>query len=173
MAADSMINIYERPVVGGARKVRRLKAGGGEALVGAAGTSGILAVVGNLLTLPDPPAAGEDPAPWAEAVALQATRLAVEHSLLDDGRMDCTLLLGWAGRLWTLSHATAIPHPDGIAALGSGEGPALGAIDAMLALHPDMPPQELLGRALKIATRRDRDTAGPVWLELLPADQPG
>jgi ATP-dependent protease HslVU (ClpYQ) peptidase subunit len=168
MAADSLINVYERPIPDGARKIRRLKAGDGEALIGVAGHSGVMAIAGNLLTIDATPD-DEDPQPWAEAIAVQATRLAVEHSLLDDGTMNASLLLGWQGRLWTLSHATAIPHRDGIAAIGSGEGPAIGAIDALLAACPDMPPQQVVARALAVAIERDKHSGGTVWMEYLPA----
>lgn len=167
MAADSMINVYERPIPGGCRKIRRTKAGDGEALIGVAGTSGLVALTG-MLNLDSPPDAGEDPQPWAETVAVQVTRLAVEHSLLDDGVMDGTLLLGWYGRLWTISHATAIPHGDGVAAAGSGEGPAIGAVDTLLAVAPDMPPAEVVTRAVAVAVARDRHSAAPVQLECLP-----
>lgn len=172
MAADSLINVYDRPIVDGARKIRRLKAGGGEVLIGGAGESGILALVGNLLTIDAEPDDDQDPNLWAETIAVQVTQLAAEHSLLDDGRMGACLLLGWRGRLWTISHATAIPHADGIAALGSGEGVAVGVMDALLDAGLDLPPVEILGRAVTLAIARDKHSGGPIWVEYLPAAAP-
>jgi hypothetical protein len=69
---------------------------------------------------------------WAMSVAVELNRWAVETGITQDGRMDGSVLLGWHGRLWTCSEVQAIPHPDGRAALGSGEGPAIGALDALL-----------------------------------------
>lgn len=169
MAADSLINVYERPIPGGARKIRRIKVGDGEILVAASGNSGLMAVAGSLLHVDAEPAEGADPQPWAEAIAVAATQLAMDQSLLDHGTMDGCLLLGWRGRLWTISHATAIPHDDGIAALGSGEGMAIGAIDALLAACPDMPPQQVVARAVDIAIKRDKHSDLPIWVEHLPA----
>jgi hypothetical protein len=168
MAADSTINVYDRPVPDGARKIRRVYAGPSVVLVAVAGESGLLALIGQLQPAPTPDD-GEDPQPWAEQVALQVTRLAVDYSLLDEGRMAGTLLLGWRGRLWTLSHATATPHRDGVAALGSGEGPAVGAMDVLLSTCPDMHPAEVVGRAVTVAMARDRHSGGTVWVESLPA----
>ncbi|HEV2929372.1 MAG TPA: hypothetical protein VGW74_11825 [Propionibacteriaceae bacterium] len=169
MAADSAVNVYDRPIPNGCRKIRRLKVGDGEILLGGAGESGILAIAGNLLTVDAEPDDDQDPQVWAEGIAVQATRLAVEHSLLDEGRMAASLILGWRGRLWTISHATAIPHEDGIAALGSGEGPAIGAMDALLAALPALMPSEVLVRAVEVAIRRDRHSEPPIWVEMLPA----
>lgn len=167
MAADSSINVYDRAVCDGARKIRRLKAGTDGVLVAGAGEAGILAIASQL-QLDQPPDDGDDPQPWVEAVALQATRLAVDLSLLGEGRMAGTLLFGWRGRLWTISHATAIPHADGIAALGCGEGVAIGAIDALLDAGLDVPPAELVVRAVTLACARDRYSEGPIQLEMLP-----
>lgn len=171
MAADSLINVYDRPIPDGARKIRRLKAGDGEVLIGGAGESGILAIAGNLLAVGAEPDDDQDPQVWAERVAVQVTRLAVEHSLLDEGRMAACLILGWRGRLWTISHATAIPHADGIAALGSGEGVAIGAIDALLDAGLEIPPPEVVVRAVTLAIARDKHSAGPIHVEHLGAAQ--
>lgn len=81
--------------------------------------------------------------------------------------MDAHLLLGWNGNLWTINHATAIAHPDGTAAIGSGEGPAIGAIDALLAHRPDMAGEDVVTTAVAIAIERDRHSGHPVHVETL------
>lgn len=169
MAADTLANVYDRPITG-FRKIRRLTTGdGAEFLIGCSGAAGMPSAVSMGLKVETTPADGQDPNLWAEAIAHAVTDLAFEHHQADDGHMDATLLLGWHGQLWTLGNGVAIPHRDGIAAIGSGEGPAIGAIDALLAACPDLPPQDILGRALTIAIARDKHSAGPISLELLPA----
>jgi ATP-dependent protease HslVU (ClpYQ) peptidase subunit len=168
MAADSLVNVYDRAVPAGARKIRRVKAGRSEALVAGAGHSGILAAISRL-NLETEPANQDDAQRWAESVAVQATRLAVDLSLLDDGTMNGTVLLGWGGRLWTISHATAIPHADGIAAIGCGEGLAIGAIDALLDAGLQITPTDLVVRAVTLAIARDGYSEPPIQFEALPA----
>lgn len=169
MAADSLVNVYERPIVDGCRKIRRLTtADGDEFLIGCSGAAGMPSAVTAGLKVETVPSGGEDLQLWAEAIAHAATGLAFDYHQADDGHMDATLLLGWNGELWTLGNGVAIPHRDGVAAIGSGEGPAIGAIDALLAACPDLPLQQVLGRALTIATARDMHSAEPIWVELLP-----
>lgn len=164
MAADSCTNVYERPIVGSATKILRLDAGDDEVLLGLAGAGG-LATVMPLLKLPFTPEDDGVPQAWANEVALAITALAVEHGLVEDGQMDGHLLLGWRGLLWTIVHAMAIPHPDGFAALGSGEGPAIGALDALRIC--DVEPAEAVRLAAEIACRRDRYSMPPIQLEVL------
>jgi ATP-dependent protease HslVU (ClpYQ) peptidase subunit len=88
------------------------------------------------------------------------------------------MLLGCNGRLWSLTHMHAIPHLDGVAAIGSGEGPAIGAVDALLPFTGppwQMLPAEVVFRAVRIGITRDRYSADPILVELLPAreDSPG
>ena len=175
MAADTLTNVYERPIPDGARKIARLPirrttpydGRPPELLIGTAGAGGLLATV-RRLEPPLPPTDGDLQA-WADEIARAVTTAAVDAGLTDEGRMDGTLLLGWAGQLWTLTHYMAIPHADGVAALGSGEGPAIGALDVLLEAYPTQAPGELLTRALRVAAARDRHTGGSVQLELLEA----
>lgn len=169
MAADSMTNVYDRPVPS-VTKVRRLPiGGGGECLIAVCGDGGLADMVTDLLSIDDAPASGADPQPWAAAVSRACTALAVEQGFTDGGRMDGTLLLGWNGRLWSMPHGQAIAHPDGVAALGSGEGPAIGAIDALMACDCDREPADVVVTAVRIAIERDKHSGGPVHLEVLPA----
>lgn len=169
MAADSCVNVYDRPIVGGATKILRLDAGDDEVLLGLAGAGGIASVLPEL-TLPMSPEEGESAQAWANRCAIAITKLAVEHGLVDDGQMDAYLLLGWHGLLWTIVHALAIPHPDGCAALGSGEGPAMGALDALRIC--DVGPEEAVRLAVEIACRRDRHSMPPIQVEVLPSRDP-
>ncbi len=166
MAADSMTNVYERPVAS-ARKIVRLAAGDGEVLIGFAGDGGLPGALVANLKIDGQPAEGEDPQAWAWSVASATTEIGVEAGLVENGRLDGNLLLGWRGRLWTLVHRQAIPHPDGRGALGSGEGPAIGALDAFMAMG--MEPAEAVTRAVQIGCNRDRYSGGPIRLEVLEA----
>lgn len=169
MAADSMTNAYERPISNGARKILRLPAGGnGEALIGVTGSGGLPGVIAAELKIFEAPSEDQDPQPWAHTIARDITKLALDSSLAEDGHMSGTVLFGWGGRLWTLTHAMAIPHEDGIAAVGSGEGPAIGAVDALLvAGMTDLP--QIVARAVAIGINRDRCSGGPIQVEMLPA----
>lgn len=163
MAADSMTTVYDRPIPNAARKIRRLPVGHAEALIGVCGDGGLADLLTTRVTLPSLEGMG-DLQIWAAHVAYVVTDRAIEAGLTEDGRVDGHFLLGHAGQLWTLIHAQAIPHPDGIAALGSGEALAIGAIDALEASND---PVQTLGRALQIACHRDRYSAGPVYVELV------
>lgn len=169
MAADSATNVYGRPVVGGATKILRLDAGDDEVLLGLAGAGG-LATVMPRLKLPFSPDESDVPQAWANEVALAITALAVEHGLVEGGQLDGHMLLGWHGLLWTIIHAMAIPHPDGCAALGSGEGPAIGALDALRIC--DVDPAEAVRLAAEIACRRDRYSMPPIQVEVLTYRDP-
>lgn len=122
-------------------------------------------MVSDLLTVEDVP--DSDPRSWAAAIARAITELAVEQGFTENGRMDGNLLLGWNGRLWTITHGQAIFHVDGVAALGSGEGPAIGAMDALLDCDCDRP-ADVVVTAVRIAIERDKHSAGHVQLEVLP-----
>lgn len=165
MAADTMTNVYDRPVPDGARKILRLPAGDGEVLIGVTGSGGLIGVVETLLKIDGEPGPDEDPQRWAFTVARAVTELATDAGLLEDGTLDGSLLLGWNGHLWTLVHAMAVPHRDGRAALGSGEGPAIGALDALL--DRDVPPETAVVDAVHIGCKRDRYSGLPIQVELL------
>lgn len=162
MAADSCTNVYERPIVGGAHKIRRVPAGVGSALLGFCGDGGLADTVAADLKLDaEPSESDEDRQSWASAVARAVTDLAVGAGFIEDGRLSGTLLLAWRGYLWTLSHAHAIPIPDGVAAIGSGEGPAMGALDVLREL-PTVSPAAAVRRAVEIACARDRYSMPPL-----------
>lgn len=171
MAADSGTNVYDRPIPGGCCKIRRYELPDGtEALVGISGMGAIATVLDADLKLADldpPKPDGLDR--WAGDVARKASAICVASGVADDGKMDGLFLLGHAGRVWTVAHCYPIPHIDGIAAIGSGEGPAVGAIDTLLATCPNMPPTEIVTRAVQTAIVRDRHSDGPIQVELLPA----
>lgn len=172
MAADSMTTVYDRPIYG-ARKIIQLAVADARndfdnstLLIGCSGDGAYAGLLRNghyhVDAIPDPDV---DAQPWATAVAQGITELGIEHGLTDDGRLDAHLLLGWRGQLWTLVHQQAIYHPDGIAAIGSGEGPAIGAIDYALATGyaDDLP--GLLTAAVTIGIRRDRYSGGTIYAE--------
>ncbi|MGC4886680.1 hypothetical protein [Micromonospora sp. DT227] len=165
MAADTMTNVYDRPIPGGARKILRLPAGDGEVLIGVTGSGGLVGVVETLLKIDGEPRPDENPQRWAFTVARAVTALATDDGLLEDGTLDGSLLLGWNGHLWTLVHAMAVPHPDGRAALGSGEGPAIGALDALL--DREVAPADAVVASVEIGCKRDRYSGLPIQVETL------
>lgn len=80
--------------------------------------------------------------------------------------MDGTVLLGYAGRLWTLTHAQAIAHEEPcVAALGSGEGPAMGAMHVFLRAGCEA--SIAVVEAVKIGILLDRNSGGDVRHEAL------
>ncbi len=165
MAADTMTNVYDRPVFG-VSKILRLPAGpGAEMLVGVCGDGALDGVLRSDLKVKASPAAGDDLQAWASTVARAITEIAGGVGLMSEGRLDGSLLLGFAGRVWTVVHAQAVPHHDGVAAIGSGEGPAIGAVDALL--ERGVSPPEALESAVRIAIARDRYSGAPIQMELL------
>lgn len=166
MAADSCTNVYDRPIIGAARKLRAFTVAGtrGERLLlGFAGDGGIPDLLEATWLPADPPSTEHDQHSWVAEHSREITRLAVEAGFVQDGRLDAGILLGWRGRLWSLCHAQAVPIPDGIAAIGSGEGPAMGALDVLRSL--DVTPGEAVVRAVTLACARDRYSEPPVYVE--------
>ncbi|MCU1590656.1 MAG: hypothetical protein JWP11_1912 [Frankiales bacterium] len=167
MAADSATNVYDRPIFDGARKIRRINASGREFLLGCCGAGGMADVMGYRLAATLAAGMGEltDLQYWAANVAWAANVLAVEAGLAENGRQDGSLLLGCAGQLWVLSEVQAIRIPDGVCALGSGEGPAMGALDILL--EQGAAEAESVRRAVDVAVARDRHSQAPVYVEHL------
>jgi ATP-dependent protease HslVU (ClpYQ) peptidase subunit len=170
MAADTCTNVYDRPILSGAQKLHRVKAGlDSEVLLGICGDAGLAGEIPASLKIDAvPDGTDADVQAWAHAIAKAITEIAVAAGLVDSGKMDSHLLLGWGGRIWTISHMMAIPHPDGVASIGSGEGPAIGALDALvLARWED--PRRMVEAAARIGIARDRYSAWPVDVEVLAA----
>jgi ATP-dependent protease HslVU (ClpYQ) peptidase subunit len=170
MGADEMTNVYDRPVPGAA-KIWRIepKTAGAALLIGIAGAAATGPIIGSGLVIdavPDPAAADSAFDDWANTVARAISELVVEAGVHDGGKLDGVLLLAHAGRLWTICHAFAIRHHDGIAAVGSGEGPAIGAVDAAVELgERDL--HAIVERAVRIGINRDRYSGGtPQVLEI-------
>jgi ATP-dependent protease HslVU (ClpYQ) peptidase subunit len=160
-------NVYDRLVVGITKIWRHQSANvpgsHGAFLLGYAGDGALPAIVALGLTVKDVPpidAADDQRDLWAAAMAHAITEQAIESHVTDSGgRLDGNLLLGHDGRVWTLTHMQAIPHRDGRAAVGSGEGLALGAVDAALALgHTDI--EAIVTLAVRIGCQRDRYSDG-------------
>jgi ATP-dependent protease HslVU (ClpYQ) peptidase subunit len=166
MGADSATNVYDRPIIDGARKLRRLQVGAADCLIGCCGAGGMADVIGYRLGEMLPTDV-DDIDRWAAGVAWAANALCIEVGLTEGGRQDGSLLLGYAGRLWVLSEVQAIRIPDGVCALGSGEGPAMGVLDVLLEQGSD--PGCAVEKAVEIAIHRDRHSQGPVYLEHLRA----
>lgn len=171
MAADSVTNVYDVPVLEGGRKIVRRPAGGRrEVLLGVTGDAGMAALLDQAdLSYLEPPVHGDDVLADRAAfkVAQQVTGFATAHGLVEDGRMSGNVLLGWAGRVWTLGHHFAIRHIDGVAALGSGHGFAFGAVDALLGAG--IAAADAVVKACQVAIDRDRYSGGPVQYERLSA----
>jgi ATP-dependent protease HslVU (ClpYQ) peptidase subunit len=171
MAADSVTNVYDRPIRNGAKKIRRLHIGAiGTALLGIAGDGALGALAQAYLKVDGEPMEGQESQGWADALADALTQIAVEHGVVENGRLDGNCILGWNGRLWTICHSQAIPHEDGVAAVGTGEGPAIGALDVLLSQYVDGPPEVLVDAAkiaAEIGINRSVGSATPIQLELL------
>jgi ATP-dependent protease HslVU (ClpYQ) peptidase subunit len=166
MAADTMTNVYDRPIYG-ARKIRRLTIGDDEALIAFAGSGAMIGVVGGLVIDPEQIDEDDDHV-TAQALAVAVSELAVERGIVEDGKMDGTALLGYRGRLWTLTHMQSIAHDEPhLAALGSGEGPAMGAMTALIGRCYE--PGQAVIDAVRIAIRLDRYSGGEVYAEMVSA----
>ena len=161
LAADSCTNVYERPIHSATKIIRHPTASrDGVILLGFSGAGAARALVAQHLTvecLPnmDDPADRHD---WATSVAVAITGIYLDHGLQDGGDMDGHVLLAAQGHLWTIAHNVALSHPDGIAAIGSGEGPAIGALHALTdaGIHP----VDACVRAVHYAARLDLHTGG-------------
>lgn len=171
MCADTKTNVYDRNMPGVARKIARLRAHDETLLVGVSGNAGM---VGRIRAGWDPDAV---PAPprgpvdvtqeWADEVAGMLTRPILDAAMVDsEGRMDGHLLLGAAGQVWTVFHHAAIWHPDGVAAVGSGEGLVIGAMDVLLG-RPGWQPATALVEAVEVACRRDQWSGLPLQVEMI------
>lgn len=169
MAADTTTNIYDRPVRGWARKIIRLVAGDATVLMGISGNAGVAALIRRLWpdALVAPPGDEAGRQAWAEDIASELTAAMVEAGMVDDGLIDGHMLLGIPGALWTLQHHLAIRCPDGRGAVGSGEGPAIGALDALL--QAELPIHLAVEQAAAIACARDRWSGLPLQIEFVEA----
>lgn len=175
-AADTLNNVYQRPVPRAARKLRRLRAGDEDVLAAFAGHGGLPTVLAaNSELLPAVPRDREQsPHDWAHSVAYtiteEAHRLGITNS---DGQIDASILLGWNGHVWTLTDYQAIPHRDGVGAIGCGEEIAIGALE-VLRTSTDLHPLDQVRRAVEIACKYDRYCGEPIDTEALPtAPAPG
>lgn len=170
MASDSMANIWDRPIISGVPKIHRHPAaGGGAVLLGCSGDAGLGTLIRSGLKLDAAPAGDDDGQGFADAVALAVTELARDAGLLENGRMSATALLGWHGHLWTISHAVAVRHLDGIAAIGSGEGPAMGAMHALL--DTSLTDEQIVRAAVRVGITLDKHSDSPIVYEALTGPQ--
>lgn len=173
MAADSMIDVYDRPIHSVPKIQRHKAADGSEVLIGWSGMAALTTVLDLDLKLRDM----RSPTDFASLdafvleIARKLTSSAMSAHLAEDGKMSGGFLLGHAGRLWTIFHMLAVPHLDGVAAIGSGEGPAMGAMDALLAASKltALTYEEIVHKAVEIAITRDLHSRGPIQFEVLSA----
>lgn len=175
MSADTGTNVFDRPIVGSAQKIRRLldRDGNPVALLGISGTAAAISVLRSAFAAePVEQLGGSDPEEWSYAIASRMTKAMVEAGLTDHetGQMDGTMLLGTPGHMWTLEHHMAIRMPDGIGAVGSGEAVAIGALAVLL--ESDPPLSQAVARAAEVATERDQWSRPPLQHEYLPALEP-
>lgn len=158
IAADSMTNVYDRPVMGAA-KIVGVEIGGVPTFFVVAGAGGLMQLL-RYKTCFDQPT--DDLDAWAQDVAMIVTKTAVDHGMVQDGEMDATVLLACKGHVWTIAHHYAVAHPDRIGAIGNGEQAAIGAMDALLETSPTLDPAIAVYKAVDIAVRRDRFSGGEV-----------
>lgn len=160
MAGDTMTNVYDRPVPGIEKVALCTAKDGGNYLLGFAGEGAGPWLVRRDLNVDELPDLADEASRngWACAVAQAITELYLEHQLVEGGRMDANLLLGVGGYLWTITHMQAIPHLDGIGAIGSGEGPAIGALHAFL--DQGLTAMEAVTKACRVGIEMDRYSGG-------------
>jgi hypothetical protein len=169
MAADSRTNVYDRPVFGAMKILELPVEGTPGVLIGVAGNAGMPGVIRRVW--PDDvaaPGSADVLQNWCDEIASILTTPMVDAGMTDEGQLDGNFLLGIPGRLavdlpsslWTVGHHMAIRLPDGRGAVGAGEGPAMGALDALLdgGAAPDM----AVLRACEIAITRCLHSDGPV-----------
>lgn len=168
MASDTVCNVGSRHV-GGVGKILKFPVGDGAehtliAYSGAAAGAGLLR--SGLEKGIESPVDGSDLQGWADDLALTITGLYVDAGCLDDGKMDANLLIGFQGNVWTLNHATAVRHPDGIASIGSGADIALGALEALRS-HTQFTPTRCVAIACGIAIDNDCYSGGDVSVQVV------
>lgn len=140
-----------------------------EALIGIGGAIALVALVQHELTLEQAPARGDDRDlyMWAHSVARAITGLALElrPPITDaEGHLDGLGLLGFAGRLWSLTENAATPLPPAWA-IGTGGEYALGAVHAQMVAAPERAPEDVLRTALATAIVHDGSSGHPVHVE--------
>lgn len=168
MAADSMTNVFDHPMPGAARKIMRLDAGGEQVLLGISGNAGMAGRIRPAWAAAEIslPPRDDDLQECAEEIANLVTQPILDAVMTDsDGQMDGHFLLALRGRLWTIFHHAAVPHLDGLGAVGTGEGPAIGALDALLARR--VQPEKAVRLAAAIAISRDLWSGLPLQFEVL------
>ncbi len=166
MAADCQTNVYDRPVSCGVPKIVRLWLDGEEVLIGFSGDGAMPGLIAaELPAAVKRPQPGTSPDSWATTVARAITTIAAANGCTCEGRMDSHMILAWRGSVWSINHMMAVTHSDGIAAIGSGEGPAMGAMDAFLASN--VHPAHAVRQALHVAVSRDRYSGLPIVCERL------
>lgn len=162
MASDSMANVYDRPIY----DITKIIVLRGDVILGFAGAGALPMLMRDKLHIEalKAEASAQDTQAWADNIARQICRLAADHLLTNtDGVFDGSAILGHNGHVWTIAHMAAIPHTDGIAAIGSGEGPAIGALDyyAMSATAGD-DIECVMRTAVEIAIVRDKHSGGNI-----------
>lgn len=160
----------------GPTKVRRVRCTGSDldVLVAAAGAAELLTYFLRHNHVSPP---GRDLEDWAQGMAEDVTACAagMTPSALvggetpnERGSMDGLLLLGHAGRLWTLDANMAVHVADGLVAIGSGGEVAIGALH--VAMNYGATPRDAVTRAVELACRLTESAAvlgsGPVVEEL-------
>jgi len=166
MAADTMTNIYDRPVYT-ARKIRRVSTPSGDLLLGFSGDGALADMIQYRVGYPALTDKGFDV--WATDIAIAISKQGVTEGIVADGRLDGNLILGVGGGLWTLVHMQAVAHDDGMAAIGTGEGPAIGALETLLRLGEK--PQFAVQQACAVGISRDRYSGGDVQVEHLEGNR--
>lgn len=130
MVGDTATTLRGNRLAGSLRKVLQFSVGDDtSALLGVSGDGALAHLAQRVLA--DVAAPGRDVDAWAHRIASVLTLVAVRNGLVDDGRIAGTMLLGYAGKLWALTHHQALPIPDGYTAVGSGGDIALGVLAAM------------------------------------------
>lgn len=167
MAADSCATVYDRHIRG-VKKIRRYETVSGEQfLIGYAGITAIADCAESSLQIVVSTHSSDMIMlnKFAFGIAKIISGVAIDCNITENGRLDATCLLAYRGNVWTISHMGAIHHENGIAAIGSGEAYAIGA---MYALHSRSAPGPFVAsEAVGIAIHNDIYSGGDVNIETL------
>ncbi|QGH71208.1 putative ATP-dependent protease [Methanobacterium virus PhiF1] len=140
----------------------------GEFLIGAAGTLGVLQIVGYDTIFP-PLYEGQDVLEYLISTLVPT----IKSTLEDNGylrnengieSMDATVMIGLRGRLFEIDSGFGVfeRKGDNFLAIGSGSHFALGALEAMKTV--DVDPIDRVRKALEVASRFDAATQPPFSL---------
>lgn len=137
-------------------------------VAGAAGRAAVTGLLASALRTADDPTV-DTADDWAQNVAVTVSAAAVEAGLTDDeGGPEFQAIVAWEHRMWLIGDRCALPVRERYAAVGSGAGPALGAMhvlersDFVRTGPPPVVERPHVHDAVKAACRHVSGVGGPI-----------